>query len=51
MRSQVSSLLIRVMLVKRLNLSNTDMRISSNSYGKPCLPGHSVEFNVSHSGK
>lgn len=51
LRSLVSDLLTRIMLVEKFNLSNMDIRISSNSYGKPYLDGHSVEFNVSHSGE
>ncbi|QSF46223.1 4'-phosphopantetheinyl transferase family protein [Paenibacillus tianjinensis] len=51
LRSLVADLLIRLMLVKNMNLSNMDIRISSNSYGKPFIQGHSVEFNVSHSGE
>lgn len=51
LRSLVADLLIRVMLAKHLNLRNTDIKILTNSYGKPFLEGHSLEFNVSHSGE
>jgi 4'-phosphopantetheinyl transferase len=51
LRSLVAEILIRVMLVKQSNSRNMDIRILSNSYGKPYVEGHSVEFNISHSGE
>lgn len=51
LRSLVSDLLIRVLIVKHLNLSNKEIRFTLNDYGKPYLDGRRLEFNVSHSGE
>lgn len=50
-RSLASDLLVRVLIVNRLNLSNKEIRFTLNDFGKPYLDGGRIEFNVSHSGE
>ncbi|MED3798682.1 4'-phosphopantetheinyl transferase superfamily protein [Lysinibacillus capsici] len=50
-RSLASDILVRVLIVNRLNLSNKKIRFTLNDFGKPYLDGGRIEFNVSHSGE
>lgn len=51
LQSLVADLLVRMSIVKRLNLSNKEIVFSLNDYGKPTLNGGNLEFNISHSGE
>jgi 4'-phosphopantetheinyl transferase len=46
----VSSLLTRIILSSYLGISPQQVPISYSSNGKPLLPNHEINFNLSHSG-
>lgn len=41
---------LRDILARYLHWKPDQLSFSTNSYGKPALPGHKLEFNLSHSG-
>lgn len=41
---------LREVLARYLRCKPHDLKFSANEYGKPFLPEHNVEFNLSHSG-
>ncbi len=51
-RTLIGEILIRTIIVERLNISNKYIRFNKNQYGKPCLEGYpNFNFNISHSGE
>lgn len=50
-RSIISEILIRTIIIKKLKISNKHIKFSKNQYGKPYLNEYSnFNFNISHSG-
>lgn len=42
--------LLRVLLGRALGIPPAKIELASNPWGKPYLPGHALQFNVTHSG-
>lgn len=52
LRALVSDLLIRSIIIEKLNIKNNDIIFQFNKYGKPFLKNYDFfKFNISHSGK
>lgn len=50
-RSLIGDILVRIAVVKKLGLKNSDIKYEKNKYGKPSIIGvENFHFNISHSG-
>lgn len=50
-RSTIADILVRSIIIKKLNIRNKYIKFEKNQYGKPYLAGYSnFKFNISHSG-
>lgn len=50
-RTLMGEIIIRTVIIERLNIDNTYIKFSKNKYGKPCLSEwQNFNFNISHSG-
>ena len=51
-RSMFGEVMARIIFIKRLNLTNEQLKIVRNKYGKPYFDNiDSLHFNISHSGR
>jgi 4'-phosphopantetheinyl transferase len=50
-RALIAEILIRYIILKKIDIKNIDITFSKNKFGKPFLKGHhKISFNISHSG-
>lgn len=51
LRALISEILLRTILVKDFGISDTNVKVGENKYGKPYIEGYKdCNFNISHSG-